>query len=105
LNLSRRGKAKAETRDCTGLRVQIVVEGNELNIIEAIFAFGEHRWRVAPDTHLPVPAKFMNSRFETSNSFVVIFQEENRFHPNAPTSAEWGETGAFAGQLQAKAEG
>ena len=75
-----------------------------MNIIEAIFVFGEHRWRVTPDTHLPVLAEFGNSGFKTSNPFVVIFQEENRLHPNATTSAECGETGAFAGQLQDKAE-
>jgi hypothetical protein len=78
-------ETRARIAGCTGLRVQIVVEGNEMDIIEAIFAFGEHRWRVTPDTHLPVLAEIVNSRFETSNSFVVIFQEENRLHPNPPT--------------------
>ena len=90
----------ARIAGCTGLRVQIVVEGNEVNIIEAIFALGKHRWRVAPDAHLPVPAEFVNSRFETGNSFIVIFQEENRLHPNAPTSAECGEAGGNKGQKQ-----
>ena len=73
-----------------------------MNIIEAIFAFGEHRWCIAPDAQLPVPAELLNSRFETSNSFVVIFQEENRLHPNAPTSAERGETGAFGRRRQSQ---
>ena len=76
-------EAGARISSCTGLRVQIVVEGNEMNIVKAIFAFGKHRWRVTPNMHLPILAEFVNSRSETSNSFVVIFQEENRFHPNA----------------------
>jgi hypothetical protein len=54
-------ETRAWIAGCTGLRVQIMVEGNEMNIIEAILAFGEHRWRVAPDTHLPVLAEFVNS--------------------------------------------
>ena len=55
-----------------------------MNVIKAIFAFGDHRWCVTPNTHLPILADFMNSRFETSNSLVVVFQEENRLHPNVP---------------------
>ena len=71
----------------------------------AIFAFGDHRRRVMPDAHLPVLAKFVNSRFETSNSFVIIFQEENRLHPNAPTAAECGETDGNEGQRQNQSRG
>jgi hypothetical protein len=71
-----------------------------MNIIEAIFTFSDHRRSVMPDMQLPIFAEFTNSRFETSNSLVVIFQEENRFHPNAPTSAERGEPDAFSGQRQ-----
>jgi hypothetical protein len=65
---------------CTGLWIQIVIERNQVSVGKIVFALCNHRWRIAPDLHLPICSKLAGSVLESRYSRSVVLEKKQRFH-------------------------
>ena len=65
------------------LKIQIVIEGNQVNIAEELLAFGQHRRRVTPGADLPVLAQLRHRSGKCGDSLFVVFEQKKRFHTAA----------------------
>ena len=51
-----------------------------MRVAKTVFALGHHRWRISPDTHTPIIAKFTNNALKCCYSFRIIFEQKQRLH-------------------------
>jgi hypothetical protein len=64
----------------TRLRIQIVVERNEMRGAKVVFTLGNHCRRIAPDSHLPIAPQFSDRCLKRCDSLSIIFEKQQRFH-------------------------
>ena len=68
-------KTSSRINGCTQLRIQIVIERNQMCVGETVCALGNHRGRITPYPHLPITTQLWQHCFKRRDSIGVVFKK------------------------------